>query len=99
MTIITKLAFDKETGLEIIFGDSDEYRIVSDTISHQNRWSTYHDIIVKKESITLHGEPTFYKVQIEKGSTEYQETQWPDSFIFTRVWPKEKIIIVYEENP
>lgn len=84
----------KEEALEIIWGDSDNFKVVEEIFLSQSRWSTWTRFIVKEKKTG-----NFYRYDLEKGSTEYQDVPYEDVFKFTRVYPKEKVIVVYEEKP
>lgn len=65
------MKFEKETLLEILGGDSEEYEKVSDEITDNSRWSIHHYMIFKDSK------GNFYGVDYTVGATESQdESPW-----------------------
>jgi len=88
-----QLKLTAEEAREIIWGDSDEFKVVSDTITGLSRWSVKHKLIIQRLS-----DNKFFASNYSRGATEIQDEQ-PYEYgdpVFEEVFPVEKNIIVYE---
>ena len=87
------LVFEGEQGQMIIWGEDDDFRIISEKMVDQHRWTTFTEVILQQQSTG-----NYYKYLKETGSTEYQDLPRPDKFELVRVYPKEIVVTVYEEK-
>ena len=88
-----KLKLSAKEGKNLIYGDSDEFEIISDIITSNGRWCLYHEIIIKRLS-----DGKYFKDTYSEGATECQderpyEYSTPD---FTEVFPVEEKNIIYK---
>ena len=65
---------------------SDNVEEISDEIVDQDRWATYHEMIIK------YGD-RYYKINYDRGSTEYQESS--GEYTITEVKPVEVTVTKY----
>lgn len=88
-----KLNLTKEQAEDILFGDNDEYKIISDKMVSKRRWSVVHSVVIQRKS-----DGKYFKDRYEVGATENQE-QSPYEYVepnFTEVFPVTKTYIDYE---
>jgi hypothetical protein len=82
----------KSTMLGILYGESDDGKVVKDSICSHSRWSVIHNIIFEYKS-------HYYTAIYSVGATEYQdETPWEhdDTVDCTEVHQVEKVVKVWE---
>lgn len=89
-----KQTFAKETLIDLLADDSDEYQIVSDEIVENSRWSILHELIFKSRD-----EEKFFRTSYSVGATEQQD-EYPFEYADEEiecdvVEPVEKTVIVY----
>lgn len=86
------MKFKKEDLIEGIYGHEEQVTVLDEIIS-QSRWSIHH-----RRVFSFNGK--FYETKYSVGATEYQEerpySDEDDEIECKEVFPKEKIIIVYE---
>lgn len=90
----TQLKFDRDTAIEILDGDHDDFLTVEDELVDTRRWSLDYRLVVAQVTTGKYFE-AFYSV----GATEQQdESPWEyeKEVTFTEVRPVEKVITVYE---
>ena len=81
---------DNETFQEILWGDNEDFKAVTDTqIEDQSRWSIYKSCVYEQKSTGK-----FFEAYWGEGATEMQDGQNED-WSFTEVEPKEVITVVY----
>lgn len=88
-----KLNLTKEQAGDLINGDLEGFKVISDKIVGHRRWSVDHYVIVERES-----DGKFFGGHYSVGATE---SQWERPFEydepkFNQVFKKEKTIVVYE---
>lgn len=84
--------FTEEELDDMNWGDHPTLNKISSTISDQDRWHTYFDVIFEDTS-----DNTFWFIVRKDGSTEQQEAYEPwGDLIAYQVKPVEKTVIVYE---
>ena len=88
----TKLNLTAERAREILGGDDDAYRVISDKITSTGRWSVYHALVIQRVE-----DGRFFRDSYSVGATENQyESPWEyDAPAFTEVFPKEQVTITY----
>jgi len=82
-----------ERGRDIIYGDDDEFVIVEEKIVDTSRWSTIHEVVVKRVE-----DGKFFKSGYRQAATEMQDER-PYEYgdvLFEEVSAVEKTVIVYE---
>ena len=88
-----KLALTKDEARDLISGDLEGYETVYDKVIDTTRWSIITEIVVRRLS-----DGKFFMDSYSTGATE-QQYETPYEYTdpeFTEVFPKEKVIIVYE---
>ena len=81
---------DNETFEEILWGDNEDFKAVTDTkIEDQSRWSVYKSCVYEQISTGK-----FFEAYWGEGATECQEGQ-NEHWSFTEVEPKEVTVIKY----
>ena len=88
-----KLDISVEEAKACVWGDSENFEVISDTITGKSRWSDIHTIIIKRKS-----DGKCFRDTYRTGSNENcDDRPWdysdPD---FVEVFPVEKKVIVYE---
>lgn len=85
-----ELNLTEEEAREIVYRDSEYFDVILDTITDTelDRWSTYHEIIVKRID-----DNKYFRSTYSVGDEAPYENEHP---LFTEVFPVEKTIIVYE---
>jgi hypothetical protein len=88
-----KLQLTKEEAQAIVYEDTNDYETISDEVVGKRRWSSDHEIVIKRIS-----DGKFFSDYYSRGLTEMQdespyEYSEPD---FTEVFQVEKTIITYE---
>lgn len=92
MTEREKFIVDPKLGKSIVYGYTDEYKIISKELVEKNRWSTSIDIIVQRIS-----DGKYFFTSYEEGNTENQEVDaFCDKAEFTEVFKITKTIEVFE---
>lgn len=94
--------FPKEELIELAgdYGDPDLFEYIKTEDYGNTRWESHHRLIFKEVTTG-----NFYAVKYSKGLTESQDSYpfdyEPDDVPCTRVYEKEKTVVVkyYEENP
>ena len=87
------LKLTSKQGRELIYGDTDDFEPISDTIIENSRWSIIHKIVVKRKS-----DGKYFKDTYSRGATEQQD-EAPYEYnkpSFTEVFPVTKTITVYK---
>lgn len=91
------MLLDVEQAKDIVYQENEYYNLIEENIVGKSRWAIHYQSIYH---YTVTGK--FYKVDYYKGATEQQETslfEGQDSVEFKEVFPKQKMIIVFEEAP
>ena len=86
-------AFSKEFMIDVLYEDSEEAEIISDTIDDTSRWSEHHTLIFKIGD-------DYFRAYYSRGLTEMQdESPWEyDKMVEVKlVKPVEVTVIQYEE--
>lgn len=87
------LRIDREQAIEILYGNDEQYTVISDDIVDTTRWSEIHDIVLK-DKIT----GRFYVGDYSCGATESQdESPWEGYEVieFEEAEPVEVVRIEY----
>ena len=85
------LEVSQEDARGIVYGDSKEYVIIEDEITHHSRWSVSHRAIVKRIK-----DDKYFKTYYSVGATESQDQQAYDydEPTFNEVFKVEKQVTV-----
>lgn len=86
--------FSPEEGREIVYGDSDKYKVIEDIIVDTTRWSEIHKIIIQDKETKK-----FYSGNYSCGLTEMQDEQPyenEEEASFKEVFLRTKVAEVYE---
>jgi len=89
-----KITLTGEEGRKIVWGETENYHIISDEIIDHGRWSILHEAIVLKVD-----EGNFYQTHYSVGATEYQDEspyEYGDA-TFERVTPVQTTVTKYEK--
>lgn len=88
-----KLNLSREEGRNIIYGDSEDYKVIQDDIIDHTRWSVIHNIVIQRLS-----DGKYFKDSYSDGATEMQdETPYDyDDPHFEEVFPVEQVTIIYQ---
>lgn len=89
------MKLSRQQAQDILYGETEDYEIIEDSIDDHSRWSVGHRLIVKHL-------PTgkFFRTYYSKGATEYQDEgpfEYEEEVEFTEVVPTEVTVIVYKE--
>lgn len=89
------MIFDKQNLINLIYGDhNSDYTLVYDNIIDTTRWSEIHEIVFSYFN-------KYYMTTYSTGLTEYQNERPfeddPDEIYCDEVFPREKIVTVYEK--
>ena len=87
--------FPKEHLQEMVWGDPfDGYEIIENEMTDSSRWSLHYWLV-------FHYEDKYYGVSYSRGATEQQDERpfeyEKDEVACVRLYPREKVITVYEE--
>lgn len=88
------LEFTPEEGRNIIWGDTDDFKEISDEIVGTRRWSNDHEAVFQRIS-----DGKFFSVSYSRGATESQDEkpfEYDKEAVFSEVFRVEKTVIVYE---
>ena len=88
-----KLNLTREQAVDLLDGDSEEFKIIKDEIVDTSRWSNIYEIIIQRIS-----DGKYFKDSYSVGATESQdESPWEyDEPDFTEVFKKEVVTFIYE---
>jgi hypothetical protein len=89
-----QLKLTPEDARNIVWGDSEEFKHVSEKITGTSRWSILYEKIVQRNS-----DNKFFKMNYRVGATESQDEQpfeYEKEVIINEVFPVEKTIVIYE---
>ena len=88
-----KLNLTREQAVDLLDGDSEEFKIIKDEIVDTSRWSNIYEIIIQRIS-----DGKYFKDSYSVGATEQQdESPWEyDKPDFTEVFKKEVVTFIYE---
>lgn len=88
-----KLNLSGEEGIDIIYGYSEDYKVIQDNIVSHGRWSVRHEIVIQRLS-----DGKYFKDSYSEGATEMQDEspyEYNDPE-FEEVFPIEQVTIIYQ---
>lgn len=90
-----KITLKPEEARDILYGDSLDYEVQSDTVTGNGRWSINHKLILKHNTSNK-----YYRVNYSIGATENQDErpwEYGKEVVLTEVEPFEKTVTDYRD--